>query len=299
MRRPYKGVARRQLGLVTTPQLRDLGWTNAAIDAAVARGEIVAVRRGVWAAAGAPVSGEQMWLAAALAVPDSVLGFGTAWDAWQLKTRLDPPEIDLLVAGRRAPVLEGVRGHTTMWLPPRQMARVGALPVTSVARTLVDGCGLVGDRALEGAVKDAVRRKLVSLIAIARCIDDVPVSGRRRIRPLREVLAVRIPGYDPGDSDPEADTVELLVRAGYPRPVQNLRVRVSGETFEIDIAWPDIRKGFEWDSLQFHLDPFAFHRDRRKLLVLKTAGWDVLPLTARSGRGEILAAAAQFFADGP
>lgn len=244
---------------------------------------------------GAPATREQAWLGAALAVTDSLLGFATAWEVWSLSHRLELDAVDVVIAGPRAPRLAGVRGHKTLWLPPAHRARVGPLPVTSVARTLVDACGLVPLAWLQSAVKDALRRRLVTLAALARCVDSVPVSGRRKSRPIREVIAARIPGYDPGDSDPEADLVELLVRAGYPKPVQNFKVRDGGETYEVDVAWPDIKKGFEWDSLAFHADVFAFHRDRKKLRVLRSLGWDVVPVTSDTGAAEILAVAASFF----
>lgn len=282
---------------MTTAQLDALGWNRKAVELAARRGHLVRVRPGVWRAAGAPVSGPQAWLAAALAVPESLLSHGTAWEAWGLRY---PPErdcIDLLVTGDQRPRLAGVRGHRTLWLPPSHGARVGALPVTSVERTIVDGCGLVSYGQLERAVKDAVRRRLTSVRAMARCVGEVPVSGRRKSLPIREVLAERIPGYDPGDSDAEADVVELVVRAGYPKPVQNHKVRVDGETFEIDVAWPDVMAGFEYDSVRFHDDLWAFHRDRRKLRVLRRHGWSVDPITSETSKAEILAITAEFFAD--
>jgi hypothetical protein len=257
------------------------------------------VRRGVWQVAGTPPSREQTWLAAALAVPDTRLSHGTAWDAWGLRHPPERDAIDLLIMGRERPRLVGVRGHQTLWLPESHRSRVGVLPVTSVERTIVDACGLVSVGQLERCVKDAVRRRLTSLGRLARVVGEVPVSGRRKCLPIREVLAVRIAGYDPGDSDPEADIAELCVRAGYPKPVQNFRVRINGESFEIDLAWPDVMGGFEYDSLQFHADPWAFHRDRRKLRILRRAGWRIDPVTSETSTNEILASLADFFGDAP
>lgn len=296
---PYGFLARRQLGLVTTSQLAELGWTKDAIAHAARRERLESLRHGVWRVAGAPHSREQMWLAAALAVPGSLLSHGSAWTGWGLAVAPEVDAVDLLVVGQQRPRLVGVRGHRTLWLPDSHRARLGALPVTSVERTIVDGCGLVTAWQLERTVKDAVRRNITTLARLARCVDEVPVSGRRASVPIREVLAGRIPGYDPGDSDAEADVVELVVRAGYPKPEQNVKVRIGGDTYEVDVAWVDIQAGFEVDSLKFHADPFAFHRDRKKLRALRRAGWRVDPITTETTPNEILAIAAEFFATNP
>jgi hypothetical protein len=293
----YGQLAARQLGLITTAQLVRLGWTEDAIAHAARRGRLEPVRRGVWCVTGATTSHEQAWLAAALAAPGSLLGLGTAWEAWGLRYPPERDAIDLLVSGGQRPRLAGVRGHRTLWLPESHRARVGPLPVTSVERTIVDACGLVSFGQLERCVKDAVRRRVTSLGRLARVVGEVPVSGRRKSLPIRDVLAARVAGYDPGDSDPEADIAELCVRAGYPKPKQNFKVRINGETFEIDLAWPDVMGGFEYDSLQFHADPWAFHRDRRKLRILRRAGWRIDPLTSETSTNEILASLADFFGE--
>lgn len=292
---PFGPIAARQLGLVTTAQLHDLGWTREAIAHAARRQRLDSVRRGVWRVAGVPPSREQMWLAAALVVPKGLLSHATGWDVWGLAYPPERDSVDVLKARGPGLALAGVRVHRTLWLPDSHTSRVGALPVTSVERTIVDACGLVSFGQLERAVKDAVRRRMTSLGLLARVVGEVPVSGRRKSLPIREVLAARIAGYDPGDSDPEADIAELCVRAGYPKPKQNFKVRINGESFEIDLAWPEVMGGFEYDSLQFHADPWAFHRDRRKLRILRRAGWRIDPLTSETSTNEILASLVDFF----
>jgi hypothetical protein len=295
----YRAVAARQLGLVTTAQLRDLGWDGDAVKWAAARRDLEHVRASVWRVRGTPRTRDQAWLAAALSVPSSRLSHGTAWTSWGLAGGVELDGVDLLVVGRERPRGAGLRGHQTLWLPESHRTRVGVLPVTSVERTIVDSCGLVSFGQLERCVKDAVRRRVTSLGRMARVVAEVPVSGRRKSRPIREVLADRIPGYDPGDSDPEADIAELSVRAGYPKPKQNFKIRIDGESFEIDLAWPEVMGGFEYDSLQFHADPWAFHRDRRKLRMLRRAGWRIDPLTSETSTNEILASLSDFFGPPP
>lgn len=72
-------TARRQLGLVTSHQLTQLGWSEYEVDNAVTRARLFRVRRGVYRAAGAAVTREeQSWLAAVLAASDdAVLSHGS------------------------------------------------------------------------------------------------------------------------------------------------------------------------------------------------------------------------------
>ena len=292
-RKPYDHIATRQLGLVTTAQLRDLGWTRAQVRHAVSRGLLQVVRTGVLRTAGSARTQEQAWLAAALAVTSSFLSHCTATTIWGYLFFPSPDAIDLLRVGSE-PRLEGVRGHRTLHLPPDHVTRRGALAVTSAARTLVDSCGLVTEKQLRSAANDALRRRILTLPKLVRTVDEVPVSGRRAIVPVVEYLKTRVAGYDLGDSDPEVDLVEVLVAAGHPRPVQQIRVETAIGTCFVDVGWPDVRVGYEYDSVEFHVE--RFHEDRDRLRALKRAGWDIWPITKTTSTNEILAIASLAFA---
>jgi hypothetical protein len=285
-------IGRRQHGLVTTAQLTTAGWSRTRIDHDRRRGRLVDVRRGVWRVAGAPITQPQAWLAAALAAgPGAVLSHGTAWRAFGFGPGpVDEGGIDVLVAApRKHPRLDGVVGHRTNHLPSHHRTRRDGLPVTSAERTLVDSCGVVTARQLAGAVGDGRRRRLVRLPRLASVVDEVPASGRRAIRPMVELLETLIAGYEPGGSEPEVDLVRLLVRAGFERPAQQVRVVHGGRTMFVDVGWLELRVGFEYDSVEFH--QHRFHEDRDRLRRLKLAGWDVWPITKTTSRNEILAIA--------
>ncbi len=289
---PYDRVASRQLGLVTGPQLRELGWTREQVRHAVRRNQLDPLRRSVFRTAGTPRSRQQAWLAAALASPGSVLSHSTAGRVWGFTLLPAPAGIDLLRIGSR-PQLEGVRGHETNVLPTGHRAVVNHLPVTSAARTLIDSCGRISPKQLRSSVNDGSRRRILSLPGLARTVDEVPISGRRAIVPMVELLTERIHGYDPGDSDPEADLVDELTAAGFPRPAQQIRVEHEGRKMFVDVGWPELRTGFEYDSLEFHVE--RFHEDRDRLRALKRAGWDIWPLTKTTTRNEVLAIASLAF----
>lgn len=292
----FDHLARRQHGLTTTRQLRRIGWTDKQIRHAVGTGLLEPVRRSVFRAAGAPRTQEQAWLAAAYAAPGSVLSHLTAARVWGYPTFPAPDGIDLLRVDRR-PRLDGVVGHQTDHLPDDHVRLRNHLPVTSPTRTLIDSCGLVSERQLRSAANDGLRRRIMTLPALVRTVDEVPVSGRRAIVPIVELLKTKVEGYEPGDSDPEVDLVEMLTAAGFPRPVQQVRVQTALETRFVDVGWPERRVGFEYDSVEFH--QHRFHEDRDRLRALKRAGWDVWPITKTTSRNEILAIASLAFRHEP
>lgn len=294
-RKSFDRLSRRQLGLVTSPQLARLGWSHHAVLHLVDRGLLFSVRRQVWRVAGAPESKEMMLLAAVLAAGDeTLLGFATGAQVWGFTKVPVPPLIDIVTNSWSQPRLAGVRGHRTNFLPAHHRSRVGALPVTSAERTLVDCCGMVRADQLMTTANDALRRKVLTLPRLTRCVDEVPRSGRRSIVPMVELLKAKVAGYDPGGSDPEVDLVETLMNAGFPRPAQQVRVEFEGKKMFLDVGWPELRVGYEYDSLEYH--EHRFHEDRNRLRCLKRAGWDVWPITKTTSRNEILAIATAAFA---
>ena len=158
-----------------------------------------------------------------------------------------------------------------------------------MARTFIDACASVSPKQLRSSGNDALRRRLLTLPALSRTVDEVPVSGRRAIIPVIEYLRTKIPGYALGDSDPELDLVDVLVDAGFPRPAQQVRVETASGVRFVDVGWPEVRVGFEYDSLEFHVE--RFHEDRDRLRALKRAGWEIWPVTSTTSRNEILAIA--------
>ena len=173
--------------------------------------------------------------------------------------------------------------------PASHVAVRHRLPVTSAARTFIDACGLVSPKQLRAAGNDALRRKVLRLPTLTRAVQEVPVSGRRAIVPVVEYLRTKVPGYDLGDSDPRSMSSRCSSSAGFPRPAQQVRVEPEHGPL-LRRRWvANERVGFEYDSLEFHVE--RFHEDRDRLRALKRAGWDIWPITSTTSRNEILAIA--------
>ncbi len=236
------------------------------------------------------MSQDQAWLAAVLgARVRCVLSHGTAAAVWGLERFDVPDRIDLLTM-QRPPRIPGVRGHETLWLPKRDVARIRHLPTTSAARTFIDASNLLDVQALGRSVDDARRRRLLTLPRLVACFDEVPWSGRRPSRNMREVLKERVPGFDPGGSEPELDVLRVLRRAGIrPLPRQQYRVVIDGHTYVVDYAWPETKHVIEYLGARIHGTPSAVHRDSSRTQRLLHAGYTVWPVTSETTENQIIA----------
>jgi hypothetical protein len=285
--REVAAIARKQHGAIARRQALAAGMTEDSIRARCRSGRWVRSRRGVFVFEGvAPTSRQAVMVAVLAAGPGAVASHLTAAELWGLHFP-DPDAIHL--AGRQVR-LDGVVGHRTATLPPADITCLGAIPVLSVARTIVSCSGSVTAEALGEIVDDALRRRLVTLADLRRCHDLVATGpGRRPTVSLRSVLDDRLTGYQPGDSPPEADLVRVLTRAGLPAPVLGHRVRIGAWRYRLDIAWPEAMVGLEHDGWETHRTFTAFHGDRQRLRRLTTAGWTILPVTARTRLDELVA----------
>jgi very-short-patch-repair endonuclease len=183
---------------------------------------------------------------------------------------LGAAQIDVTVAGTRTVRdRRGVQRHRSRSDDARDLRWVGALPVTSAARTVLDVAGT-------GAARTA-ERMLASALRLRRTTEG-EVKGlvaRSGGHPGVGVIAALLrsgPAFD--RSVAERLLLELIRRAGLPEPEMN--ARAGG--FEVDGLWARQRCVVEFDSFTFHGDRMAFRRDRRKSARLQAAGYVVVPV---------------------
>lgn len=281
-------IARRQHALVTNEQALAAGLSPSQIRRRHRSGEWRVARSGVYAVDGAPLTWLQAVAAVALASqPGAWISHQTAAAIWSLPGR--DHAIHLVTGLERRVRLDGVRGHRSGALFTADLTLHRRIPVTTPARALVDLSASMSYRQLASAVDDAIRRKIMTLESFSRCVGRVGEAPGRRLAVLHEILADRLPGYDPGDSDLETRVLRLLVANGFPPPVQQHRIRLGGRTFKIDLAYPALRIAIELDGWEFHSSRIAFDEDRARANLLVSHGWTLLRFTARSTDAEILA----------
>ena len=177
--------------------------------------------------------------------------------------------------------LAGVEVSTTTSLPVVDRGVVAGIPVTSVARTLVDNARGQSPSVVGRWVDDAMRRFDLDLADLHRCAERLAGPGRRTPTEVLEALARREASFQPGDSPLEADALLAIIRAGLPLPTQQHRVVcLDGTLAFIDLAYPDAGVAIELDGFHPHTGREVFDRDRARANDLVLLGWRVLRFTS-------------------
>ncbi|HEX6695247.1 MAG TPA: type IV toxin-antitoxin system AbiEi family antitoxin domain-containing protein [Solirubrobacteraceae bacterium] len=270
---PLAELARSQWGVVSLAQLRALGLSLGAVKHRARVGRLRRVYRGVYAIGGAALPREGRNLAAVLACGEgAVLSHVSAAVRWGLLT-YDPPRPHVTAPASRTKV-PGIRLHRTRSLDARETTTHRGIPITALARTLVDLAASSPKNHLDHAIGQALRNELYDHAAIERVLD-----GRPGTRALRRATA-----EDPAftRSELERRFRALCRRAGLPRPHSNVEVADADfHPHEVDFFFPDHRLIVEVDGWHDHGTRIAFERDRAKDAALVAAGYIVLRFTKR------------------
>jgi hypothetical protein len=275
---PYKprtqqGVARlagEQRGVVTSRQLGALGYSRDAISVEVTTGRLHRVHRGVYAVGHTALSRHGHCLAAVLAGGDhAVLSHRSAAWLWGLTGRWVLP-VEITTTSLRAH-RPAIRVHNAKGLAPEDQQSTEGIPVTSVARTLLDFAA-TDPTYLGTALDRCERRGILDLIEI----DSLTArsGGFRGVARLREALEIhRTPAFT--RSGLERRFLALVEQAGLPSPKINLFV----EGYELDAYWQDARFAVELDTYDYHGGHTAFEHDRIRQEDLKLAGIEMTRIT--------------------
>ena len=178
--------------------------------------------------------------------------------------------------GRRRP---DIRVHTSTDLDRCTRMVVDGIPVTDVARTILDVGRVVGDRRLHRTIEGARRGGLTDWPRIIATLAVHARRGRPGVARLRRVIAANAHRDEITDSDLELLVLALLREAGLPEPVLHHRV-YDGARFvaEVDLAYPDLRIAIEIDG-RVHLEAEVRERDLPRQNDLVLSGWIVLRFT--------------------
>jgi very-short-patch-repair endonuclease len=244
------------------------------IKSRVASGHLVPLHRGVYAVGHRRLRREGFWLAAVLAA-----GRGAALshrDAAGLHGLRPANHVGVdVTTPRRAADAPGIRVHRAALAADDVIVRDG-VPVTTVARTLVDLAGVVPAHHLAKALDEAERLRVLDLRTLGEATARTRTRRGRGHRALREVLAdLRARRIQLTRSDLEDRFLALLDAHGLPRPRTNAVV----EGMEVDALWSAKRLVVELDGWAFHHTATAFQRDRERSNDLARAGYQVLRFT--------------------
>lgn len=278
---------RKQIGLIARAQARESGLTDRQIAHRIATGE--------WAKAAPSVFRHHTWPSTydqrVLAV---CLSLGHAAGAHQTAGMLH--DLDGVRAGRvHVSVPRGfatrsrlatVHQATHLFVP--DVVNVGAVPVTSVARTVVDLAAVLPESRLTSLVDHVLVRRRTTIDEIGEALvraEDAP--GRAGARRLIEALDAWTPGKAIPDSEPEMELVRAIVDRGLREPDRQVPIfdHSGKQIATADVGYPPpMCVAMEYDSTEWHGTPRAAVRDTARANRIVAAGWTFLVATALDRR---------------
>jgi hypothetical protein len=274
---PWWDLVRRQHGVVSREQLLARGLGSEAVAHRLTRARLHRIERGVYAVGRPEVSRHGRWMAAVLGCGSgAALSHDSAAALWGiLATERAGIHVAMPPGSRRR--RPGVTAHRCD-LSPAEIAVRDGIPVTSVARTLLDVAAQRGRDRLEVAINEADKLDLIEPDTLRKALDAYP--GQRGVARLRSVLDRRT--FALTDSQLERRFLAIADRAGLPLPLTGQRLN----GFKVDFVWPDLGLVVETDGLRYHRTPAQQARDRQRDQAHTAAGLTALRFTHAQVRYE-------------
>lgn len=273
--RAIAGLADGQYGVVGRRQLLELGLSSTVIRGRLRGGALIPLHRGVYAVGHRRLTRDGVWMAAVLAAGDeAVLSHRDAATLHGLG-RWEFGRVEVTTPGC-ARSTERVRVFSRRTLGADDSANVAGIPVTSVARTLVDLAEVLATDRLARALSEAERTNVLDVHTLESALERVagrPGPGHARLRAVLDELARH--GTQLTRFELERRLRALVRDHGLPRPRLNAYV----DEDEVDMLWQSRRVVVEADGWEFHRGRAAFARDRAKTNRLTLKGYLVLRFT--------------------
>ena len=269
-------LAARQHGVVSIADLRAEGLGRRAIRHRIDTGRLHTIHRGVYAVGHRRLTREGRWLAAVLACGEgALLSHACAASHYGLR-QASPTRVDVIVVsrgGRRPP--PAIRFHRPRTpVPEVERWEHDAIPITSVARTLLDLAAIVSSASLARAVERAVILELFDLRPLQATLARHPRhAGVPRLHAVLDTYRADVLTR----SELEAAFLQLCAAHAIPAPAVNALV----EGYEVDFSWRAQRLVVETDTHRHHGTRAAFERDRSRDADLTRAGHRVVRFTDR------------------
>ena len=263
-------VARRQWGVVTLAQLTEFGLRDRGVTEWVRDGRLHRLHRGIYAYGHDRLRVEGRWLAAVLACgPGAALSHRSAAQLWEVRQNT-AGLIEVTVPSQNGRSKRaGIRLHRSGRLAPEEVTVRSGIPVTTVARTLLDLADVLAPQALKRAITEAEYRRrfdLTTLIAVvqsnpgrrgAKVMRAAEQAGHRTRSPLEDRFLAFIDGWG----------------------VEEAESGVWLEGYEVDFLWRRAGLVVELDGAAEHGTRDAVRRDRRRDRELWRAGFRTMRLT--------------------
>jgi hypothetical protein len=281
---PRRGIDRQiaelaagRKGVVTLDQLLALGLSKTSVYERVDAGRLHIIFPTVFAVGHPLLTVDGRRLAAVLSLgEDAALSHLSAAAAWGI-VDFDNRRWNVAVPHSSGGITgaDAIRPRRTRRLLAQDRTVLRGIPITTVARTLLDVAGEQRGKFIEHAVHEAEVQKLLDVDAVLACIERNP--GRRGTVKLRRALGVS--ALEPTNSRFVRAFGRLCKRYNLPMPSFNHYVDDGERLRECDAVFGDARVIVELDGEAVHRTRRNFHGDRRRDAALAARGWLVVRLT--------------------
>jgi hypothetical protein len=268
-------AARRQWGVVTRAQLVEAGLRDRGIADWVRTGRLRRLYRGVFAFGHDRLRPEGRWIAAVMACgPGAVMSHTSAAQLWGIR-QSNSALVDVTVPSQHGRVRRaGIRIHRSARLAADEVTECRGIPVTTVARTLLDLADVLHPQALRRVITEAEYRDLFDLTVVNAVVENNP--GRRGAKLMRAVEAA---GHRTR-SRLEDRFLAFMEHWGVEEPESNVWL----DGYEVDFLWRKVGLAVEMDGAAEHGTRHAVNADRLRDRVLWRRGIRVMRLTSEALR---------------
>ena len=253
-------LASRSHGIVTRAELLAAGVTARELERRQERGYLISEFRGVYRVGHRAPSLEATYTAAVKACGEGAVlsGLAAAHLYGLVKGSSPIPHVT-------APRERRVRGVATKRSREIEAAVYRGIPVTTVARTLVDLASTCPPGDLARACHEAGVRYRTTPGQVEEVLSRRPTAPGSRN--LRRVLHGEVPVTQ---SALEGRFLRLLLEHDLPLPITN---KPAG-AFRVDCRWPEVALTVELDGYRYHSSRHAWELDRRREREARARGDD-------------------------
>jgi hypothetical protein len=198
------------------------------------------------------------------------------------------------VVGTKAPRVTGVKVHVVTGLQGPDCAVKNGIPVTTVARTIIDLAQILSVVRLEEVLDHALAARLVSLNVLQQRLEKTGTRGRRGAGLLAVLIGVRLDGSPRPRQRAERLFLRIVQQYGLPTPEREVEYRLSdGRTVYVDFVFCRV-VGAEIDSYLHHSSLTDWAADHSRNNLLRAQGLTLLNVTEPQMKTDPAGVAAEF-----
>ncbi len=281
-----------QHGVISRAQLLEMGLSRNQIQRRIHSGYLLRLHPGVYAVGHCSLTARSRWMAAVLlGGSGAALSHRSAAALWGLSQPCSPIEV---VRTGRTLRCHGLTIHRTTVSLDSDRTLVDGIPVTTVARTLIDLAAGATPRYLDDRLSAARRLGLLDLKAMSSAL--VRLENRTGAPELSRLLRMYEQSNSVTRSELETRFLRLCGGAGLALPETD--VTIGGRI--VDFLWRRQRLIVEVDSVEFHRH--RFDEDRTRDLGHLVNGYRTIRVTYQmmeSAPGRLVASLRKLLVDQP